>query len=531
TGVRFAQHTNYLLINEPFTANLTDVYSDPYTLTATPERLSEKQKLYNVDIPLMLLFRYIPGRVGFTGRIGAKFGLPMWGTYSLSEGMLQNQVYYPHWDLLMSDVPGVIEDKVIAATSGRTSGWIWTPNSDAYSLSSIVYTGYLEAGLLFQLSQRVDLGLTLFGQYTFTDVKTNSPSQKSLGFGQYTTGVYPSPFTESYTGVWNTNEVPYVRPWSAGIKLSLQFNAGRTQAQKEYDKQRRLAKKEAEQARKDSIQAVKDSIQAELLREKERLAEEERQKKSEEYIRKQKAAALQSIDSIADQWQIDLCKRCHDTIYLYREVFLRDTIYRVDTVLKETPVVEQLDDILRSAVIFFDVNSTVPKLQPTDVLEQIATILRRHPQQRVAIHGHASKEGNPELNKRLSQRRAAVIADMLRALGVQDSQMAIASFGSQKPYKTGKEHSLKQDRRVEIFPLGETRQAQQQKTTNNTPVEYKIRCTEVVRKGSRLAQIARRHYGDPSYWKLLYEANKDVISDPSNIPVGVTLRIPEIPQP
>ena len=40
----------------------------------------------------------------------------------------------------------------------------------------------------------------------------------------------------------------------------------------------------------------------------------------------------------------------------------------VDTILEEKPVVEQLDDVLRSAVIFFDVNSTSRKLQPADVL-------------------------------------------------------------------------------------------------------------------------------------------------------------------
>lgn len=525
TGVRFAQHTNRLSLDQPFTADLADIYADPYTLTATPENLYEKQKLYTVDVPLMLLFRYMPGKVGFTGRIGAKFGFPMWGTYSLSEGVLQNQVYYPHWDLRMEDVPGVIEDKIISAAGGRTDGWIPSESSDTYRLSKIAYTGYLEAGVLFQLSQRVDMGLTLFGQYTFSGVKTNTSSEPPLGFGQYTTGEYPSPFETSYEGVWNTNEVSYVRPWSVGLKLSLQINAGRTQAQKKFDKQCREAENAEKQAREDSIRSTRQ--QTEFLPEEETWSKEE----TPDNMRLQKAAALQAIDSIADQWQIDLCHQCHDTVYLYREIYLRDTIYMVDTILEEKPVVEQLDDVLRSAVIFFDVNSTSPKLQPADVLVLVAAILQRHPQQRVAINGHASKDGNPEVNRRLAQQRAAVVAEMLRALGVQEEQMSIASFGAKQPYKTGKEHSLKQDRRVEILPLDDTLQKQQETQAQEVSSFYKIRCTEVVRQGSRLAQIARRHYGDPNYWKLLYEANKDIISDPSNLPVGVTIRIPEIPQP
>lgn len=522
TGAHFSQHTNHLRIDRPFSVDAKDKYSDSYTLTATPEELTEKQMLYSVDIPLMLLFRYMPGRVGFTGRIGAKFGLPMWGTYSLSEGKLQNQVYYPHWDLRMEDVPGVIEDQTIAPQGGRTDGWIQSENSDDYRLSPITYTGYLEAGVLFQLSQRIDLGLTLFGQYTFSDVKTNYANASTLGFGEFTSGEYPSPFLNGYEGIWNTREVEYVRPWSVGVKLSLQVNAGRAQAQKEYDKQQRQRRKEALQARRDSILEVQQQarLQAEALpvQEEDTITPEER--------RKQQAAALQTIDSLAEHFQIDLCDRCHDTIYVYREIYVRDTIYQVDTIQEEQPVIDQLDEVLASAVIFFDVNSTTPKIQPADLLERIATILRRHPHQRVAIHGHASKEGNPELNKRLAKNRAAAVASLMRNLGVRDEQMAIASFGARRPYKTGKEHNLKQDRRVEIFPLSDISQHDE-----TIPDNYTIRCTEVVQQGSRLAQIARRHYGDPGLWKLIYEANKDIISDPSNLPVGITLRIPEIPKP
>lgn len=51
---------------------------------------------------------------------------------------------------------------------------------------------------------------------------------------------------------------------------------------------------------------------------------------------------------------------------------------------------------------------------------------------------------------------------------------------------------------------------------------------ETVQAGSRLAQIARRYYGDPDKWKVIYEENKSVIKDPNNLKAGTKLRIPRL---
>lgn len=54
--------------------------------------------------------------------------------------------------------------------------------------------------------------------------------------------------------------------------------------------------------------------------------------------------------------------------------------------------------------------------------------------------------------------------------------------------------------------------------------------TEQVRDGSRLAQIARRHYGEDKIdlWVYIYDANKDRLSNPNDIKVGTELRIPKL---
>ena len=51
--------------------------------------------------------------------------------------------------------------------------------------------------------------------------------------------------------------------------------------------------------------------------------------------------------------------------------------------------------------------------------------------------------------------------------------------------------------------------------------------TYTVQKGDTLSEIAKRHYGSASRWRVIYEANRDLIRDPDVIYPGQTFRIPE----
>ena len=52
--------------------------------------------------------------------------------------------------------------------------------------------------------------------------------------------------------------------------------------------------------------------------------------------------------------------------------------------------------------------------------------------------------------------------------------------------------------------------------------------TYTVVKGDTLSRIAKRHYGDASKWRALYEANKDVIKNPDLIQIGWVLKLPAL---
>jgi nucleoid-associated protein YgaU len=50
--------------------------------------------------------------------------------------------------------------------------------------------------------------------------------------------------------------------------------------------------------------------------------------------------------------------------------------------------------------------------------------------------------------------------------------------------------------------------------------------TYVVVSGDTLSKIAQKYYGDPALYTKIFQANRDVLSDPNKISPGQKLRIP-----
>lgn len=491
TGVQFSTYANKAAINKPW-------YRDgvnsgwTYRLTTTPTDMNEMQDLYMLEIPVAFKFRAIPRNVGFTATLGVKFGLPMYNHFNLKNGgYLDNQVNYPHWDLTIRDVPGVIENYNVES---------YSDNRAASSYNMFNYAGYAEIGMLIRLHQRVDLAISLFGNYYINNVMSDMQNG-NLGFAQsYTGTTYAAPFTEQYNGVLRTNEVKELHPWSAGIKIGIQINANRTQAQKEYDKLqrelRRAARNKQPEPEPEPVVVYEEPVYVEPV------VEPEPEPEVINWDSIYRAEAIAQILDLAQKHNIDLCDFCQQM-----PVIIRDTIY-INNAQPASSAAAELNEMLQSAVIYFHLDDTVPILEPADVLDKIAEVLRRHPNQQICVDGHACKLGKKGYNKRLAMRRASAVANKLEGLGVKADQMQVRSLGADVPYRYSGQHLLSKDRRVEVYPMGESK--------------------ETVVKGSRLAQIARRHYGETEYWIYIYEANRDKIANPNDLPVGLVLTIPDL---
>lgn len=152
-----------------------------------------------------------------------------------------------------------------------------------------------------------------------------------------------------------------------------------------------------------------------------------------------------------------LCELITDTTY--RSQFHYDTIrtQSVDTIVS-------LRQTLRKSVIWFALNDYQhPRIEPSDLLEQVAAILKANPNQRIAINGHASAEGNARVNQQLSDRRANTVAQMLIQLGVSPKQVVATGFSSKVDYVSDHNHATQEsgrtqaelNRRVEIIPVND----------------------------------------------------------------------------
>ena len=474
-----AEYNNYIstsTIITAWTASGKDYQGDEYTLTTTPHDIKETQRIAMVEVPIGLKFRAMPSRVGFIGTIGAKLGFPLNSTYSLTNnGRLENSVNYPYWNLTMSNIPHVIENATISGVKGTNS-----------SLKLLNYAAYAELGILIQLAQRVDLAISAFATYYINDVMKSHADSIPLSLADfYPAGEYPAPFSGKYEGILATNEVKELHPWSVGLKIGIQINANRTRAQREFDPSTYVPQPKQDTA---VIIPIPDTIVIEP-------------------------------DTIIPIVEEDTIAYIPDTIIPEPVVIIvpePEPVIEPEPEIETTPVpvvAKKLDEMLSKSVIFFPWDNAEPILEPDDLLVQVAEVLRNNPEQKVYVNGHACKIGKPEYNLRLAQRRADAIASRLRAMGVRDDQMIVKSYGSKHPYHYNGKHTERKDRRVEIIPVG---------------LPQIIGVVETVRPGSRLAQIARRHYGEPQYWVFIYEANRDKLTNPDNIEIGTELFVPDL---
>ena len=494
TGVHFSTYTSYGTFNTPWEGDFTDPYGDQYHQTIRMQNFAEKQEMAFLEIPAALKFRYMGAgkKVGFIATIGAKFALPLYNSYaSKTVGTLLNQVYYPTYDLVMNgDVPSVLENGTVPTYEGRIA---------ADNMTTINYAGYAEIGMLFAVHRRVDISLSAFLNYYFNDV-TKPIARPASGFldcmpaGEYEQ--LPI-YANNFTPLINSAVVQSLHPWSAGIKLGIQINAKR-----EGERKKKKAGEELVETPADTIVPIVDT---------------------EDWWAKHCEENKQEILRLARECDIDLVELAG-----YRPRPIHDTIIIREPV---QDAARAIDEHLQQAVIFFNLDDTVPILQPTDILERVAAVLVKHPQVKLEINGHACRLGTPAYNKRLALRRAMAVQHQLLALGVDEAQLVVNSKGANEPFRYNTKHQLAHDRRVELIPfydlpdeiLGLEEPKPQVRVENGKTIE-------TVMPGSRLAQIARRHYGQPDYWVFIYQANQNILDDPREIEAGMELVIPDLNQ-
>lgn len=106
---------------------------------------------------------------------------------------------------------------------------------------------------------------------------------------------------------------------------------------------------------------------------------------------------------------------------------------------------------LSARTVYFAYDSAEIDTAGQGVISNYGKYLTGSPAAKVRLEGHTDERGSAEYNIALGERRAQTVARELKALGVTDSQLAIISYGKERPAVPGSdEAAYAKNRRVEI---------------------------------------------------------------------------------
>jgi OOP family OmpA-OmpF porin len=105
--------------------------------------------------------------------------------------------------------------------------------------------------------------------------------------------------------------------------------------------------------------------------------------------------------------------------------------------------------------VYFSFNSDVIRDESEPTIKEIADVLKRHPDWRLAVNGHTDSIGGDQFNLDLSKRRSASVKDALvKRLAIGSNRLATSGFGKSQPKDTNDTlEGRARNRRVELVRL------------------------------------------------------------------------------
>ncbi|MBN2190058.1 MAG: peptidoglycan-associated lipoprotein Pal [Candidatus Aureabacteria bacterium] len=105
--------------------------------------------------------------------------------------------------------------------------------------------------------------------------------------------------------------------------------------------------------------------------------------------------------------------------------------------------------------IYFQYDSSVILEDQRNILENIASWMKNHPQAAILVEGHCDERGSNEYNLALGEQRALSVRRYLVTLGVSSSRMHTVSYGEEKPAVSGHDEEAWKFNRRAHFLLAE----------------------------------------------------------------------------
>jgi len=113
------------------------------------------------------------------------------------------------------------------------------------------------------------------------------------------------------------------------------------------------------------------------------------------------------------------------------------------------------DELAKLEDALFDYDQSTIRSDATvalrDDVNVIREILADYPSQKLMIEGHTDERGSAEYNLGLGDRRAHAVQEFLSSMGIPGPQLAVVSFGKEKPVCTQETESCwQQNRRAHV---------------------------------------------------------------------------------
>lgn len=231
TGVDFDMLYGYTDLNGSWEKNGIDADGDSYIFRSTAHEFHESEQIGYLGVPVLLRVRSMSAnnKIGVNFAAGVKFAFPMYNRYRTTSGSeLKNEVYYPDYDLLIKNVPSMVEDVEVGGIADKV-----------YSsyLNRVSYMLYGELGMIIPMNLCSNFNISIYGQYGLNNGRSSQEGQP-IGWKEQMDEaglVYAHPFEGNYPGILASDKGTTIHPWSAGIKIGIEINTARCAAQRKYN--------------------------------------------------------------------------------------------------------------------------------------------------------------------------------------------------------------------------------------------------------------------------------------------------------
>ncbi|HVT35295.1 MAG TPA: OmpA family protein [Nevskiaceae bacterium] len=98
--------------------------------------------------------------------------------------------------------------------------------------------------------------------------------------------------------------------------------------------------------------------------------------------------------------------------------------------------------------VYFDLDSAKIRADQTATLDRCAQYLSKHPEQALALEGHADERGGNQHNLKLGEQRAEAVKQALFQRGISGEHISVASLGEEHVAQPG-EPAWSHSRRVD----------------------------------------------------------------------------------